>query len=147
MYRKYSLVEKITDGRNRVDHVDSPVANVWLTKPELAAMCHCSVDLIEEIAAVGLINFRSEKTHASSKEIVQIVMTLTELGVPIKHLRALKLTTERQIALAETVSKPIRERKTRQADQRADEQVLEILNKFSGLNQLLIAAYLRDQLS
>ncbi len=147
MNRKYSLVEKIADVRNRFDQVDSPIANVWLTIPELATMCHCSGDLIKEVAEVGLISLRGEKVHAGSKGIIEIVMTLAELGVPIKHLRALKLTTERQIALAETVSKPIRERKARQADQRADELVLEILNKFSGLNQLLIAEYLRDQLS
>jgi len=80
-------------------------------------------------------------------ELVKSCLRLKNLGVPIKHLRSFKLAAERELSLAEAVSKPVRVRKIKQSSARADELIVELLNEFFQLRAALIAVKLNSELS
>lgn len=146
--RVETLAEKLLDSSNFNSPVNSKfLISAWLSRNEFLLKCKCSDSFLQEIEEIGLIAAKNDKFRISDIQLVETVRNIFELGVPIKHLRIFKLAADRELALAEAVTKPIRQRKFRQSEQRANDQVLELLNKFAKLQQLLIANGLSQDLS
>lgn len=145
--RKENLGEKLSGNHLLMQANQNNVVNAWLSLSEFAQVCDSTIDFIEELIEIGLIAPRNNKIHSSMVEIVKVVIDLTKLGVPVKHLRTFKLSVDREIALAEAVTKPARQRKGKQSMQQADEQMVEILSNFNKMHQILLSANLKDKLS
>lgn len=145
--RKGNLGEKLSGNHVLVQSNLNNVVNVWLSLSEFAQMCDSTEDFVAELIEVDLISPRNNKIHSSLVALVKVVAELTKLGVPVKHLRTFKLNVDREIALAEAVTKPARQRKAKQSSQQADEQMVEILSNFNKMHQLLLSANLKDKLS
>lgn len=145
--RKEGLGERLSTNHLLVNPNLNNAVNAWLSPMEFAQMCNSKIELIEELIDIGLITLRNNKVHSSSKDIFNVVIDLTKLGVPVKHLRIFKLSTDREISLAEAITKPTRQRKGKQSNQQADEQMVEILSNFNKMHQMLLSANLKDKLS
>lgn len=136
--------------RNRVEIIgnsSSTVRRSGLTKVEFLAACQIDEQVLTELIDAGLLQITNNRYLLIQVELVKSCLRLKSLGVPIKHLRSFKLAAEREVSLAQAVSKPVRERKTRQSSTRADELVVELLNEFFQLRAALISIQLNSSLS
>lgn len=115
-------------------------ANTFLTAQELADACMVDLSMIEELEQLKLISRIESKFKSVDMQVVKMVTTLGSLGVPVQHLKAIKLSVDREIALADTVTKPVRLRKVKQSENQAQDLKVEILNAFLELHIALLRA-------
>lgn len=118
-----------------------------LSREEIRSICRVSDETLDELIESGMVTSIRGKISSLQIDVIKASARLQSLGVPIKHLRAIKLSADREHALAAVVTKPIRERKAKQSGQIADDTVLELLNEFTELRAALLAVLLKDELS
>lgn len=118
-----------------------------LTKVEFLTVCQIDEKTLDELIEGNLLQQVNNRYLLVQVELVKSCLRLKNLGVPIKHLRSFKLAAERELSLAEAVSKPVRDRKIKQSSARADELIVELLNEFFQLRAALIAVKLSSELS
>ena len=78
--------------------------------------------MIIEFDKMGIISKTESKYRTDDIQVVMLVISLESLGVPFRHLKGIKLAVDKQIALADAVTKPIKLQKMKQADNRAHDQ-------------------------
>lgn len=146
--REERLGEKLSSGSRFDQIVRNQIAlDAKLSSAEFSQICRLDSNHLDEMIANGLLIVEQGKLRASQLEVARVLFKLNSLGVPYKHLRATKTSAEREFALVQALTKPLREKKAKQSKQRADETALEILNELSNLAIAYQAAHLRDELS
>lgn len=121
--------------------------SAFLSREELVSICRISNETLDELIESGLVVLKKGKIRSSQIDVIKASLRLQSLGVPIKHLRTIKLAADREHNLAATITKPIRERKAKQSAQLADDTILDLLNEFTELRAALLAVLIKDDLS
>lgn len=130
-----SLRSRIIESENSL----SPSKNsLNMTLEELITAADKDQDLIGELIDMGFVVARGGKYNIADLELITIVAQLQELGVPLKHLRSVKNAVDRDIALADAVTKPFKQKRTIRGQQLGIAQEYEILTNLGQLHATLL---------
>ncbi|HLS04212.1 MAG TPA: MerR family transcriptional regulator [Actinomycetales bacterium] len=115
-----------------------------LTAEELAQRASVDVELIDQIADLGLIKRGpSQRFDPVAVDIVRAVTQLFELGIDARHLRAFRAAADRESGLVSQVVAPLRGAKTTAGIAAAQDRAAEVTNACLSLH----AALLQDAVS
>lgn len=105
-----------------------------LTREQLAERCSISEGDVDRLVDQGLLrpDF-SGRFSASSPQIVSLLGSLTDLGVDLRHLKALRHGAERQVELIRQITTPLRLKKAASSAAAAATQSRELANLLSKL--------------
>lgn len=145
---KESLNSKLSKFNNlRPEQNSQYLGSNLLTAQELADAAKTDLSMIIELDKMGIISKVESKYRTGDIQVIMRVVSLESLGVPFRHLKGIKLAVDKQIALADAVTKPVKLQKTKQADNRAHDQKIEILNTVLELHIALLRAADDNKLS
>jgi DNA-binding transcriptional MerR regulator len=136
-----NLRNKLNTVGNLAGEIDrSQFPKTKLSLEELIAAGGLDKDFVEQLENLGLIRRNESKFDSHDLKIIKLVLQLQDLGIPIKHLKATRIAADREIAIAEAVTKPISLRRSKQSQQLAEEQKIQILNTILQLHVVLLQA-------
>ena len=117
-----------------------------LTAATLAAEAGVEVRVVEELLEAGIIRSDARGRFDSwAQQIVVHAAALHQHGIGARHLRALRSSADRQLALAEQVVAPVRSQGTPAARARADATAVELGESFIQLHAALVRQALSRQ--
>ncbi len=102
--------------------------------------------VVEELLEAGIIRADARGRFDSwAQQIVVHAAALHQHGIGARHLRALRSSADRQLALAEQVVAPVRSQGTPAARARADATAVELGEAFIQLHAALVRQALSHQ--
>lgn len=110
-----------------------------LTAQELAQRTNTDLELIDQIAELGLIKRGpSQRFNPVAVDIVAAVTQLFELGIDARHLRAFRAAADRESGLVSQVTAPLRGAKTAAGIAAAQDRAAEVTNACLSLHTALL---------
>lgn len=107
------------------------------TRDELLVECEATADLLGDAVTTGLL----PATDAYDEGDVATLKALVDLrsaGIEPRHLRAMRISVERELELVANVLLPVRRRPDAASRQRADERAVELAGRIETVRASLV---------
>ncbi len=115
-----------------------------MTREELFAETGIDQRLLAELENYGLVRSGAAGFYDSDAMLVaRIVVAMGEFGIEPRHLRAFKVSADREVGLLHQIVGPMYRQRDPDARERADEIVRELASLSVALHTLLVKTGLR----
>ena len=119
-------------------------APMRLTREQLLAEAAIDETLLAELVQYGLIRPGAAGFYdADAVHIARTVTAMAEFGIEPRHLRALRVSADREVGLLEQIAAPVYRHRDSGARERGDELVRELAALSVTLHTLLVKAGIR----
>ena len=127
----------------RADDFRAGAGRVRLTRTELAEQVELPEATIAQLESFGLIAVTAGGHYdEDALAISMVVARLSQFGVEPRHLRAFRVTADRDSGLVEQIATPYTKPRDREAAARAQEIIRELASLFVQLHAALLRAEL-----
>jgi DNA-binding transcriptional MerR regulator len=119
-------------------------AEVRMTREELFAETGIDQRMLTELETYGLVRSGAAGFYdADAVVVVRTVVAMTEFGIEPRHLRAFRVSADREVGLLQQIVGPMYLQRDPDARQRADEVVRQLASLSIALHTLLVKTGLR----